>query len=1179
MKKETGVSTDQNKVSLDDKYTLSKGRIYLTGSQALVRIPLVQRRRDQAAGLNTAGFISGYRGSPMGVYDLALWNAEQHLEKYHIHFQPGTNEDTAATAIWGSQQVGQIGEAKYDGVFSIWYGKGPGVDRSGDAIKHGNYAGTSKYGGVLLLCGDDPAARSSTIAHQSEHAMIHFGVPMLHPATIQEYLDFGELGFALSRYSGCWVGFKCVTDTVESSASVQVDAERIRIELPHDHELPEAGLNIQKSYNPVGSEARLYQQRHAGVHAFVRANNIDRVVLDSAPGRLGIVTTGKTWLDVMEALELLGIDAERAGEMGLGVYKVGLVYPLEPTGLRGFANGYEQLFVIEEKRSVIEQQLAHLLYNLPENSRPKVVGKTDLDGGALVSEVGELSPDSLLEPIGKQLLSLVDDADLRKTLAEIPAPIVADGRFGGVGRLVRTPSFCAGCPHSTSTRVPEGSISVSGIGCHTMAIWMTDRQTLPPSQMGGEGASWIGQAPFVRHGHIFQNLGDGTYFHSGLLAIRANVAAGTNITYKILLNGAIAMTGGQVIEGQDFHGEITAPHVAQQVWAEGVKRIALVSDDPSRHDGGDFPATVSFHHRDDLDRVQKSLRECRGVSVLIYEQPCATERRRLRKRGAYDDPAKHLFINAEVCEGCGDCGVQSSCIALEPVETDLGRKRRINQSACNRDYSCLKGFCPGFVTVHGATLKKPAPADTGRDIGNHIDSLPEPTLPELGQVFNILVAGVGGSGVITIGALLGMAAHIEGKTTTVLDITGLAQRNGPVTSNIRLSSKQATYAARIPRGSADLVIGCDLVVAMGPEQLGKMSCRTSAVYNLYVATTSGFATNPDLDFHVEAMQQTIVDQCRPGMASGFDATGVAVKLLGNAIGANLFLVGFAWQKGLLPLRRESIARAIELNGTAVGMNRSAFDLGRLAAQQPEVIRKYLDPASGTVRPDEPDSLVGLISRREAMLTDYQNSAYARRYRKLVDEVMTREREVMGAEGALSETVARYYAKLLAYKDEYEVARLYSDPEFQKTLRETFDGDFELTFNLAPPLWAGRDKETGRYRKRDYGPWILTVFKILSRLKILRGTRFDVFGQSEHRQVERRLITEYREMIEKLLPKLSELNHPLAVELASLPEQIRGFDLVKAQCIDVVIKKRDSLLQEFCGVVTDAAVKSAGGSNQ
>ncbi len=1162
------------KITLSDKYEATSGRVYLSGSQALARLPMMQHQRDKLAGLNTAGFISGYRGSPLGVYDLALWQAEAFLKQNQIHFEPGINEDMAATAVWGSQQVKAMGESDYDGVFAMWYGKGPGVDRSGDPLKHGNYAGAAEHGGVLVLCGDDHGARSSTTAHQSDHALIHFAMPIFNPATIQEYLDYGLYGFALSRYSGCWIGFKCVTDAVEGSASVAVDPQRIQVVIPDDFELPDHGLNIQTGFTPLLAE-QLAMQRLEAAKAFVRANQLDRTIYPGTDKKLGIVTTGKAYLDVMDALSQLGIDESTANRLGLSIYKAAMVWPLEPEGIRKFASRCDQLLVIEEKRPVMEEQIAALLYNLAPEQRPQITGKRDLQGQPLVSDIGELSPSEIALSIAGQIQ---DDSvaaalnALQQNLAERAAEEV---NHGG---LMRIPSFCAGCPHNTSTKVPEGSVAMGGIGCHGLATWMPDRKTLGLTHMGGEGANWIGQKPFMNRDHVFQNLGDGTYFHSGLMAIRANVAADSNITYKILLNGAISMTGGQPIEGQSFDGGITAPHVAHQVHAEGVTRIALVTDDLMRHhDKQQFPSITSFHHRDDLDSVQKEIREHQGVSVMIYEQACATERRRLRKRGKYPDIDKRMFINEDVCEGCGDCGVQSNCIALEPNETEFGRKRKINQSVCNKDFSCVKGSCPSFVSVHGGELKG-AQVEDGQGFDESLlQNLPAPLQRADAAACDILVAGIGGSGIVTLGALLGTAAHMENKPCSVLDITGLSQRNGAVTSHIRfIDGEELNKSTRIPEGAATLVLAADLVVAAGPQVLSAMAAdKTAVVYNNYVAPTSAFAQNADLSFDSDGMESSLARRTRAGQSHGVPASRIATRLLGNAIGANSFLLGVAWQQGLIPLADESLEYAIELNGTEVEMNLRAFRLGRLWATSPETVEAMLgqEQVVKFVQGDD-QSLDGLVDHRAAWLTDYQDANYANRYLELVRKVMDVERAKTGTEGALAEAAARYYAKLLAYKDEYEIARLYSRPEFMAKLRDQFSGNFRLSFHLAPPLLARRDENTGRYRKMEFGQSMLPLFGLLARLKFLRGTVFDIFGYSTHRRQERQLITEYEQLVEQVLSGLSPDNHAVAVQLLNLPEQIRGYDVVKEAHIEQASTLKEQLLQQFSATSAESVVESA-----
>ena len=1156
-----GSARFNDKYELDDKYALESGRVYLNGVQALVRLPLMQRQRDLAAGLNTAGFISGYRGSPLGTYDMALWQATSFLEQHHVHFEPGINEDLAATAVWGSQQVGLLEGARYDGVFGLWYGKGPGVDRSCDALKHGNYAGSSPHGGVLVLMGDDPGARSSSIAHQSEHALIHCGIPILNPCNIQEYLDLGLYGWALSRYSGCWVGFKCLTDTVDSSRSVAVGPDRVRVVIPQDFELPEDGLNIGWTNIPLAVERHLYQQRLKAVQAFVRANGLDRVVLDSPRRRLGIVTTGKAYLDVRQALDELGLDDSSIADAGLSLYKVALTWPLEPQTARRFAAGLEDILVIEEKRPVIEEQLARLLYNLPD--RPRLEGKTDERGELLVPSEGELTPAAVAQSIRDWLERRAPDM-----AARIRAPVasVANAPATSATSLMRLPVFCSGCPHNTSTVVPEDSVALGGIGCHGMAVWLPERRTLAVTQMGGEGANWIGQSPFTETSHIFQNVGDGTYFHSGLLAIRAAVTAGVNITYKVLVNGAVAMTGGQPIEGEPLEGEVTVPKIVRQLDAEGVGRIAVVSDQPNRYPGRlRLRRGVTVHHRDELDRVQRELREASGVSAIVYDQTCAAEARRLRKRGALPDPDRRIVINELVCEGCGDCSVQSNCISIEPVETEFGRKRRINQSTCNKDDSCVKGYCPSFVSVIGGRVRKAGGAaiDAGGD--ELFAELPAAQPADSSEPFDILVTGIGGRGVVTVGALLGMAAHLEGKGCSVLDMTGLAQKNGPVTSHVRVADDpERLHATRVATGAAQLVLGCDIVVTTGPENLSKMSPgRTTAVINNHVAPTSDFATHPDLDLSPRGMQDALRVAAGEADAHFISATELATALLGDGIATNLFLVGYALQRGRLPVGLDALERAIDLNGRAIEMNKRALAWGRLAAHDLARVQRAAGPAGAELKAsDRTPTLDEIVARRADFLTRYQNAAYARRYTEKVERVAARERELGERPARLTEAVARYYFKLLAYKDEYEVARLYTDGEFQRAIQQQFEGDFKLKIHLAPQILNRRDPHTGRAQKYTLGRWMFGVLKLMAKLKFLRGTRLDLFGRTAHRRQERELIRNYESTLEELLAVLKPDNYDLAVEIASLPEHIRGFDLVKEEHLEHARAKQTERLSAF-----------------
>jgi indolepyruvate ferredoxin oxidoreductase len=1154
--------------SLDDKYTVERGRVFLTGTQALIRLLMLQRTRDEMAGLNTAGFVSGYRGSPLGGLDQALWRAQKHLESHHVRFQPGVNEDLAAAAIWGTQQVTMFPKAKYDGVFGMWYGKGPGVDRCGDVFKHANAAGTSKHGGVLVLAGDDHAAKSSTLPHQSEHIFKACLIPHLNPASVQDYLDLGLHGYAMSRYSGCWVAFKCVTDVVESGASVLVDPDRVSIRIPTDFVAPADGLNIRWPDGILEQEARILDWKVYAALAYARANGLDKVIFDSPKARLGIVTAGKSYGDVMQALADLGIDARVARDIGLRVYKVAMTWPLEPQGARRFAEGLDEVLVVEEKRQLIEYQIKEELYNWKEGVRaPRVVGKFD-DSGEWSRSGGkpagtwllpahyEHSPAMVARAIAQRLEKLGMTGSLGSQFRERIAFLDFKEKLLSKPRVtaVRQPYFCSGCPHNTSTRVPEGSRATAGIGCHFMAVWM-NRSTATFTHMGAEGAPWIGQAPFTDEKHIFANLGDGTYFHSGLLAIRAAVAAKVNMTYKILYNDAVAMTGGQ-----RHDGPLDPAMISRQIAAEGVKPIVVVTDEPDKYPRStSWAPGVTIRHRDELDAVQRELREIQGVSALIYDQTCASEKRRRRKRNEYPDPAKRAVINEMVCEGCGDCSVKSNCLSVEPLETEYGRKRTINQSSCNKDYSCLKGFCPSFVTVEGGRLKK------GRSAAKEIDDflpLAAPAEAPLEGAYGILVTGIGGTGVITIGQIIGVAAHLEGKGVSVLDMSGLAQKYGAVMSHVQIGpSPQDIHATRLDTGGAQLVLGCDLVVTAGIEAVAKMAPgRTRAVVNASVTPTAEFVRNPNWQLPGSDLQRDIREATQ---ATDFvEATKLAAALMGDAIATNMFMLGYAYQKGWVPLAGESLERAIELNAVAVEFNKKSFLWGRRAAADLEKVRRIATPAE-VIPIDQHFSrnLDELIERRAKFLAEYQDRAYAERYRSLVERVRRLEQDTVGS-SKLAEAVARYYHKLLAYKDEYEVARLHADGEFEKKIADMFEGDYKRYYYLAPPLLAKTDPLTGEPRKMRFGAWVLPLFRVLKRLKFLRGTALDPFGHTEERHMERELIREYEQTVELLLGGLNAQNHAAALQIASLPDEIRGFGHIKKGNVEAARKKRQELLLRF-----------------
>jgi len=1141
-------------ISLDDRYTANEGRVFLTGIQALVRLPMMQRQLDLAAGLNTAGFISGYRGSPLGGLDLTLWRTRSHLRDNHVHFAPGLNEDLAMTAVLGSQQLNLFQGSRYDGVYAMWYGKGPGLDRSGDAFRHGNNHGTSPNGGVLITVGDDHTASSSTVVHQTDHIFSSVMSPLLFPANVQDLIDYGILGWAMSRYSGCWTGFKVVAEIAESASTVEIDPARFAITTPTDFDIPPGGLNIDIRDDRFASEIKLHDHKVYAALAFARANKIDKTIIETKKPRLGIIASGKAYADVREALGDLGISDKQAADLGIRLYKVGMVWPLEREGVREFARGLEEILVVEEKRAFVENQLKEQLYNWDEKTRPRVVGKYDETGRALLPSTGGLTPGMVAEAIAARVGRFYKSEAIDERIKFLEAKKKSlEKRQTDFQRI---PYFCSGCPHNTSTRVPEGSRATAGIGCHTMAMWM-NRSTETFTHMGAEGTPWIGQAPFTDEKHIFANLGDGTYYHSGILAVRASVAAGVNITYKILYNDAVAMTGGQPVEGQP-----TVPQITHQVWAEGVKRIAVVTDQPDKYPiNAGFAPDVTIHHRDELDRVQKDLREWPGVSVLVYDQTCAAEKRRRRKRKAFPDPPRRIFINERVCEGCGDCGEKSNCVSVIPLETEFGRKRAIDQSNCNKDYSCVRGFCPSFVSVHGGSPRK-------RKAAKVIEAPPplsEPEIPTSKEPYGIVITGIGGTGVITVGQIIGMAAHLEGKGATILDMTGLAQKNGAVLSHIRIADDpQKIHTVRIPAGEADAVIGCDMVTAAGPDALTRMDKpRTRAVINNYRAPTADFTRQPDLQFPAAALEGQIRDAVGHNSVDFLDATRIATALMGDSIAANMFMLGHAWQRGMLPLTEAAIMRAVELNGVAVESNKQSFLWGRRAAVDLDAVERLAKPAKDQLsEPTFSADLDELIARRVADLTRYQNRAYAARYEALVGRARAAEAKLAGEAEDFAQAVARYAYKLMAYKDEYEVARLYTDGNFQAAIGAAFDGDYKLEFHLAPPLLARRDPETGELQKRTYGRWMFSAFKLLAKFKGLRGSKLDVFGYSAERKAERSLIADYEAAVGELVDGLKKENHGLAVEIARTPEVIRGYGHIKERAMEAAAVHQTHLLDLF-----------------
>jgi indolepyruvate ferredoxin oxidoreductase len=1144
-------------VALDDKYDLAKDRVFITGTQAIVRLLLMQRERDRLAGLNTAGFVSGYRGSPIGGLDQNLFRARTWLEAANVVFQPGLNEELAATAVWGSQQAEMRGEGKYDGVFGMWYGKGPGVDRSGDVFRHANMAGSSRHGGVLALMGDDHTAESSTVAHQSEFHFVDVMIPILNPAGVQEILDYGLYGYAMSRFCGSWVAFKCVKENIESTASVDGAIDRVKIEIPDDFTMPPGGLNIRPRDGVLDQEARLQDFKRDAMLAFVRANNLNRIVLSGGrQPKVGVITVGKSYLDVRQALDDLGLDEVKANDMGLRLYKVACPWPLSQRELVEFARGLDLVIVVEEKRSLIEVQLREELYGTA--NQPVCIGKKDESGNWLFPVKGALDPNDIAVAIGERLLRYHNNDDLRGRVERLKEAQAVLALTSDVA--TRVPHFCAGCPHNTSTKVPDGMRAYAGIGCHYMAQWM-DRATDGFTQMGGEGANWIGESAFSKRGHVFQNLGDGTYNHSGVLALRWAVDSKTTITYKILFNDAVAMTGGQRHEGG-----LTVDMIARQVHAEGVNRIALVTDEPDKYPKSiRWPDGMTIHHRDELDTVQRMLAEIPGVTVMIYDQTCASEKRRRRKRGAFPDPDKRVIINDLVCEACGDCSVQSNCVAVQPVETEFGRKRQIDQSTCNKDFSCVKGFCPSFVTVHGAKVKKRV-ADTVSTEGRSFEPLPEPAIPAIDKTFNIIVTGVGGTGVVTIGAILGMAAHLEGKGLGMIDMAGLAQKGGAVYSHVRLANSQDDiHAIRVTAGAANLVLGCDLVVTGTKKVLAAVKQgQTALVVNTAEVMPGDFTRNADFSLPAERIKRAITAAAGPDGVSFIDATAIATALLGNAIAANMFMLGFAYQTGRVPLSGGAIEKAIELNGEAVQMNLAAFAWGRRAAAEPGLIAEL----TGSAKEPTPSrhlstTLDEVIERRVAFLTDYQSARYARRYKAQIDKVREAESRVVPGSTSLTDAAARSLFKLMAYKDEYEVARLYTNGQFEKQVAATFEGEnLRYEFHLAPPLLAKKDPNTGHPRKMSFGPSMMKGFRMLARLRALRGTPLDVFGYTQERRTERRLVREFEGRLAEIVGQLTPQNHAVAVGLAAIPQKIRGFGYIKDRNLKTARAEEEQLLAQF-----------------
>ncbi len=1141
---------------LDQNRTALTGRIFLTGTQALARMLVMQHVLDQSKGLRTAGYVTGYRGSPLAGVDTEMWRSQKLLTEHDITFLPAINEDLAATAVMGTQQVGTDPARKFDGVFAMWYGKGPGIDRAGDALRHGNAAGASRHGGVLLILGDDHAATSSSLPNASELSLMGWNIPIVHPASVDEYEEFGLWGWAASRYSGAWIGFKAISETVESGRSVSLKglpAFQTPTDPPPDRALLEYRTD---DFVSAHVDTRL-AAKLAALTEFARVNSIDRLVVSAPAATIGIVAVGKSFHDLMQVWQRLGVDVAGLARLGVRLYKPGLTFPLALDRAGDFCRGLKHVLVIEEKASVVERQLKDHTFNWPD--RPTICGKLDFDGRPLVSWIGQLGPADLAQALRTWLQAAAPELAQRIDLSSFARPGELSNEADNMRRL---PYFCSGCPHNSSTKVPEGSKALGGIGCHAMATWM-DRSTSGLTQMGGEGIDWVGRAPFTDMPHVFQNLGDGTYFHSGYLAIRQAIAAKANVTYKILYNDAVAMTGGQPVDGS-----IGVPQICTQVSSEGAQRVVVVTDQPERYAAVSLPGDVKVRHRRELDAVQRELREIKGVTVLVYDQTCAAEKRRRRKKNEFPDPAKRMFINSAVCEGCGDCGIQSNCLSIAPLETEFGRKRSIEQSTCNKDYSCVEGHCPSFVTVLGGALRKGDPVSLPQEnIESSASRLPMPDLPGIDAPYDMLVAGVGGTGIITIGALLSMAAHLEGKGASVLDFTALAQKGGAVISHIRFAREpEDLHSVRLQWGQAKAVIVADMVVGVLPDVLGTLrpGGLSQVIANSYLQPLAEFTRAPDIDYHREALLAKLKHAAGDSNVDIFDAHSAAKSVLGEAIGTNALLLGYAWQRGIVPVSLEALLRAIELNGVAVEANKKAFAAGRLAAHDPNWRQKLTARSEVVVQLTRRRNLEQQIDTWRTFLSGYQNEKYARRYVEFVRKVEAAER-ALGATRRLelTESVARVLFKLMSYKDEYEVARLYARPQFMDELRAQFEGDFTLRFNLAPPLFARRNAK-GELVKQEFGSWMYTAFRVLSALRGLRGTPFDLMGYSTERKLERSLIGEYRHLIEGLLDDLSEQKMPLAVQIAGLPEKIRGFGHVKQRNLHQYQRESAALLEQYRG---------------
>ena len=1136
-------------IKLDDKYKLENGIRFLTGSQALVRLPLVQIRKDKRKKLKTACYISGYRGSPLGGYDQQILKNFDYLKANNIHFQPGINEELAATSLWGTQQSNLRGEGKFDGVFGIWYGKGPGVDRAGDALKHVNLAGTSKNGGVLALMGDDHICESSTTSHQSEFAMVDAMIPFFNPSGVQEILDYGLYGIHLSRQCGCWIGIKCVHDNVSSGATVDLNENRFSIKNVADEILPEDGLNIRLNDTPQAKEHRLHYYKIKVVKEFCKINKLNKFIYNFPNSKIGIISTGKSYLDTKEALEKIGIDENLAKQIGIKFLKIAMPWPLENSIIEEFSKGLEKIIVVEEKRSLIETQIKEILFNANKNT--KIVGKLDEQNNDLFLSSGSLDPGEIAIKLYQHIKQFHSSDKIQKKVHIINSLVKKNNNLLNIKR---TPYFCSGCPHNTSTKIPENSRAITGISCAYLVQNM-ERNNEGFTQMGAEGASWVGESVFSNTEHVFQNMGDGTYIHSGILSIRHAVAAKTKMTFKILYNDAVALTGGQALDGLP-----TVAQMSRQLESEGVKEIAIITDQPSKYQSNEkFSINSKVYHRKEIINVQIKLSQINETTAIIYDQTCAAEKRRRIKKSLLPEPNKKIFINEKVCEGCGDCGIQSNCISIVPVETEYGRKRQIDQSNCNKDYSCVDGFCPSFVSIVGdVKLKK----NIDNSLMDRINSnISEPILPEIKQSYGIMIAGIGGTGVVTIGAILATAAQIDGKGSGVLDMTGLAQKGGAVKSFLKIfNDPKEINTIRLSYGDTNLLMGFDLLVANEDEVLKTLDKqKTKSIINSDEIMTGEFTRDKNFFLPFDKMKENLINILGKNNIDFIPSNTIANKILGDSILSNMFIVGNAYQSGLIPVKANAIEQAIKLNGVSIEENINAFRLGRYSKNTKQEILNLIYEKEKIIN-DFDEKFID----RYNFLIEYQNKKYADKYKELVDYVKKYEENINVDVKNFSNAVAINYFKLMSYKDEYEVARLYSNNEFINKINETFEGNFKINFHLAPPIFYKKDKVTGNPLKMTFGSWTMNLFKFISKFKFLRGTYFDLFGYFEERKIERFLINKYKNLIQEICPKLTIDNYSLAVEIASIPDQIRGFGYIKKKNIEIAKNCENKLMSMFNG---------------